>query len=254
MHTAPDLQGIPETERAVVARLLPGDTVNRRSGWPTCRAFVHALIVAAREDDRRTTDPAGNAPGPSAVGATKLPETQVPPPIPPTRAAGETSSRVAAGATDGWLPRAVLAGLAVVLVVLVALVVIPRVGPSGDRNVRGTPPVEPTPVSAPTPKLITNSIGMKLVLIPPGEFAMGSPSSDKGAEADEKPQHLVRITRPLSLGATEVTQGQYRAVTGQSPSYSKGSDDLPVEQDSVASAARGLTSNGGRIPVRRSGP
>ena len=77
---------------------------------------------------------------------------------------------------------------------------------------------------------ITNSIGMKLALIPAGEFLMGSPDSDKDAQADEKPQHRVRITRPFYLGATEVTQGQYRAVTGQSPSNFKGSDDLPVEK------------------------
>ena len=34
---------------------------------------------------------------------------------------------------------------------------------------------------------------------------------------DEKPQHRVRITRPFYLGVTEVTQGQYRAVTGTEP-------------------------------------
>jgi formylglycine-generating enzyme required for sulfatase activity len=39
----------------------------------------------------------------------------------------------------------------------------------------------------------------------------------------------VRITRPFYLGQTEVTQGQYRAVTGQVPSYFKGSEDLPLE-------------------------
>jgi formylglycine-generating enzyme required for sulfatase activity len=39
----------------------------------------------------------------------------------------------------------------------------------------------------------------------------------------------VQITRPFYLGATEVTQGQYRAVTGANPSGSKESDDLPVE-------------------------
>jgi formylglycine-generating enzyme required for sulfatase activity len=78
-------------------------------------------------------------------------------------------------------------------------------------------------------KEITNSIGMKLVLVPPGEFLMGSPDSDKDGQQDEKPQHRVRITRPFYLGATEVTQGQYRAVTGVNPSYFKGSGDLPVE-------------------------
>jgi formylglycine-generating enzyme required for sulfatase activity len=68
-----------------------------------------------------------------------------------------------------------------------------------------------------------------MVLIPAGSFDMGSPDSDKDAENDERPQHRVRIARPFYLGATEVTQGQYRAVTGENPSYFKGSYDLPVE-------------------------
>ena len=36
-------------------------------------------------------------------------------------------------------------------------------------------------------KPITNSIGMQLVPVSPGSFAMGSPASDKMADADEKP-------------------------------------------------------------------
>jgi formylglycine-generating enzyme required for sulfatase activity len=80
------------------------------------------------------------------------------------------------------------------------------------------------------PKEITNTIGMKLVLIPAGEFLMGSPDSDKEAMADEKPRHRVRITRPFYLSATEVTQGQYRAATGANPSNFNISDDMPVEQ------------------------
>jgi formylglycine-generating enzyme required for sulfatase activity len=78
---------------------------------------------------------------------------------------------------------------------------------------------------ADAPKSITNKVGMKLVLIPAGEFMMGSEDGDD----DEKPRHRVRITRPFYLGATEVTQGQYQAVTGENPSRFKGSDDLPVE-------------------------
>ena len=70
---------------------------------------------------------------------------------------------------------------------------------------------------------------MKLALIPAGEFLMGSPDSDKDASDDEKPQHRVRITQPFYLGVYQVTQGQYRAVTGANPSHFKGSDDLPVE-------------------------
>ncbi len=47
---------------------------------------------------------------------------------------------------------------------------------------------------------VINSIGMKLNLIPAGEFVMGSPDDDKEADTDEKPQHRVRITRPFYLG------------------------------------------------------
>jgi formylglycine-generating enzyme required for sulfatase activity len=80
------------------------------------------------------------------------------------------------------------------------------------------------------PQLIIKSIGIKLALIPVGEFQMGSPGSDTGVGYDETPQHLVRIARPFYLAVTEVTQRQYRAVTNESPSYFKGEDDLPVEQ------------------------
>ncbi len=69
------------------------------------------------------------------------------------------------------------------------------------------------------PVEITNSIGMKLVLIPPGEFMMGSPDLDKNAERWEKPQHHVRITKPFYLGVMEVTQEEYQRVMGTNPSY-----------------------------------
>lgn len=92
------------------------------------------------------------------------------------------------------------------------------------------PEAVPAVKSPSSQESITNSIGMTLKLIPAGEFMMGSPDSDKDAHADEKPQHRVRITRPFYLGAYEVTQGQFRAVTGANPSGFKGSDDLPMEQ------------------------
>jgi formylglycine-generating enzyme required for sulfatase activity/serine/threonine protein kinase len=70
-----------------------------------------------------------------------------------------------------------------------------------------------------------NSIGMKFVLIPPGEFDMGSTQEEIAAllpsssnqEAwvldlirSEGPRHRVRITRPFYLGKFEVTVGQFR--------------------------------------------
>jgi sulfatase modifying factor 1 len=59
-------------------------------------------------------------------------------------------------------------------------------------------------------KTLTNSIGMKLTLIPAGEFQMGSPGDDKEAFDGEKPRHQVRITKPFYLGIHEVTRGQFR--------------------------------------------
>jgi formylglycine-generating enzyme required for sulfatase activity len=74
-----------------------------------------------------------------------------------------------------------------------------------------TPDVAPPRLSrANEPRApITNSLGMRLVPIPAGEFLMGS-SDDEDADDDEKPQHRVRITRPFYLGTTEVTVGQFR--------------------------------------------
>ena len=70
-----------------------------------------------------------------------------------------------------------------------------------------------------------NTIGMELVLMPAGEFEMGSNDGDR----DEKPVHTVKITKPFYLSTTEVTQAQYEAVMGTNPSRFKG-PDLPVEE------------------------
>jgi len=73
----------------------------------------------------------------------------------------------------------------------------------------------------------TNSIGVKFVLIPSGEFMMGS--KDTGGDSDEQPVHRVRISRPFYMGIHEVTQRQWEAVMGSNPSHFKGAD-RPVEQ------------------------
>ena len=67
-------------------------------------------------------------------------------------------------------------------------------------------------------KTATNSIGVKMVLIPPGSFTMGSPESEQGHRANESPQHPVRITKPFWLGAYEITQAEYESVMGKNPS------------------------------------
>jgi len=75
---------------------------------------------------------------------------------------------------------------------------------------------------------ITNSIGMKLVPIPPVTFQMGSPQTEEGRSDDEIP-HKVTLTRGFFMQTTPVTQAQWSAVMGTTPSHFTGRD-LPVEQ------------------------
>ncbi|MCE9603383.1 MAG: SUMF1/EgtB/PvdO family nonheme iron enzyme [Planctomycetia bacterium] len=74
----------------------------------------------------------------------------------------------------------------------------------------------------------TNSVGAKMVLIPPGEFIMGStdeqvaeivrqlsmtsatPAALTRIEKGERPRHRVVFAKPIAMGATEVTVGQFR--------------------------------------------
>ena len=55
------------------------------------------------------------------------------------------------------------------------------------------------------------SVGMRFVIVPAGAFAMGSARTESGRLENEGPQRTVRITRPFSLGVTEVTIGQMEA-------------------------------------------
>jgi formylglycine-generating enzyme required for sulfatase activity len=58
---------------------------------------------------------------------------------------------------------------------------------------------------------------MRLALIPPGEFQMGSPA-DELQRSNGETQHRVRITRPFWLGVYEVTQEEWNLVMGSQPS------------------------------------
>ena len=79
------------------------------------------------------------------------------------------------------------------------------------------------------PERLVIGQGIELVLIPAGEFLMGSPDSDEEAAKDEKPQHRVRITKPFYLGVHPVTQSQYEPLMGTNPSHFKGDGNRPVE-------------------------
>ena len=50
---------------------------------------------------------------------------------------------------------------------------------------------------------------MEFVLIPPGEFMMGSPPDDRDAYPDEQPRHKRQVLKPFYLGRTAVTKQQF---------------------------------------------
>jgi formylglycine-generating enzyme len=74
------------------------------------------------------------------------------------------------------------------------------------------------------PPIVTNTLGMQMVPIPPGEFLMGSAAGEAELAryfpayeaarlrdlADEAPVHRVRLTRPFYMARHEVTVGQFR--------------------------------------------
>ncbi len=87
---------------------------------------------------------------------------------------------------------------------------------------------------------------MAFMLIPPGEFLMGTNEADKARlkqaataakEEDwvgeivewEGPQHRARITQPFYLAKYETTQVQWAAVMNNNPSRFKGDPTHPVE-------------------------
>ena len=77
-------------------------------------------------------------------------------------------------------------------------------------------------------RVVANSIGMRLVLIPPGTFEQ----AELGMRELPGPggeRVAVDIPEAYRMSETEVTQAQYEAVTGERPARFTG-DDYPVEQ------------------------
>jgi formylglycine-generating enzyme required for sulfatase activity len=116
---------------------------------------------------------------------------------------------------------------------------LPPPQPPDSRKKVASPPLPPSvtrPASQRTEpegqvklkSIITNSIGLQMVLIPAGTFLMGSPVGEAHRSGDEGPQHRVRITKPFHLGVHEVTQAQYDRTMGTNPSHFKGPQH-PVE-------------------------
>ena len=68
---------------------------------------------------------------------------------------------------------------------------------------------------------------LTMVLVPAGQFLMGSPEKEKG-RADREALRPVTVERPLWIGKYHVTQEQWEAVMGSNPSLFRGPKN-PVE-------------------------
>jgi serine/threonine-protein kinase len=69
-------------------------------------------------------------------------------------------------------------------------------------------------------------VKIEMLLIPDGNFMMGSDTLEKG-RSDNETEHEVTLTKPFYIGKHEVTQEQYEVVMGKNPSEIKGAK-LPV--------------------------
>jgi eukaryotic-like serine/threonine-protein kinase len=248
------LPGFPGWLETVIFKLLEKEPNDR---YQTAQELADLLARCQREHehDGYVT---------SVKGSLLAQETQVFPLPKPT-------DRGARRKPFGWLIGGVLAAAAVVGFALMngekktpdsdtSISSIATTSPSSTEAATGTPPEStgwqgwsadaPAPAIAPfesaqakkhqdawanhlgVPVETTNSVGAKMILIPPGEFLMGAPDSDADASPHEKPQHRVTLTKPFAIGATEVTNRQFRqfvVATGyvtQAESDEQGAFDL----------------------------
>ncbi len=80
--------------------------------------------------------------------------------------------------------------------------------------------------------MLPGEVPMVLSRIPSGTFQMGSPDSEKGRQRDEGPVHEVTLENDYFIGKAEVTQGQWKALMGNTPAPECGNygvgDSFPV--------------------------
>ena len=74
---------------------------------------------------------------------------------------------------------------------------------------------------------------IEFVLLPGGDFEMGSPENEQNREDDEGPVHTVTLS-PFLMAKHEVTQAQYLFVMEENPSIFRGDPQMPVESVSWA--------------------
>ena len=100
--------------------------------------------------------------------------------------------------------------------------------------------------------IVLPELGLEMLWVKPGNFTMGSPSSEGGRYDDER-QHNVTFSKGFYLGRYEVTQAQWERLMGNNPSQFN-APDRPVENvswDDAVTFCKKLTEterSAGRLP------
>jgi formylglycine-generating enzyme required for sulfatase activity len=215
----PDLTMLPEAERPVVGRALAKAADDR---WPSCRDFILALRDAIEPSVAPEALPVSDESAPTANETTDS-FGRSPSPSPAPRNWQEPEARKL---PVRLLAFALLGCAALTLAALLGLRPWDRGGNSekgGDQNRDGgerQPELE---------QEFVNSLRMRLVLVRPGTFQMGSPPNEKDRAPWGEDLREVEIAQAFYLGAFEVTQGQYEAVMGENPSRFQGDPNRPVD-------------------------
>jgi eukaryotic-like serine/threonine-protein kinase len=210
----PPFEGTDAVMQRIEGELMPLHEC--KSELPAALSAVAARLLASKPEDRyQSALEAAEALEPFARQGTTWAIPVVQPPDTPGRLFGEKPT-----AARGL--RRAAGGIFVVAFLLIALgVFVFRGFVAGGKD----RPTNSEKEVAEPPATFVNAAGGKMLRIPEGNFLRGS---------DEKPLREIGVSS-FYLGATEVTQRQYREIMGSNPSYfstkGSGKDKIPAGED-----------------------
>ncbi len=107
----------------------------------------------------------------------------------------------------------------------ISVVSAPAVSENTEGMQKEASAAEYEPLAVFQDRLKSGEKGSEMVVIPAGEFQMGSPSSEPERDESEGPQHRVRIEKPFAIGKYAVTFEEYDAFVEATQRDKPGDED-----------------------------